>query len=141
VRVEWSHERPQANHATRSDNRDQAAERAGTDLALVSVEDRAPRPLLQTEFAERNVTLSPDGRWYAFDSNKASTSSDAIYVRPFPAGSREIRISPGEGTYPQWRANGREIFCISNRDLMVVSVAPGDPPRFGSPVKLYTGLR
>jgi hypothetical protein len=43
-----------------------------------------------------------------------------------------------EGTYPQWSANGRAIFCISNRDLIVVSVAPGDPPRFGSPAKLFT---
>jgi hypothetical protein len=40
-----------------------------------------------------------------------------------PAGSREIRISPIEGTYSQWSANGRAIFYISNRDL-IVSVAP-----------------
>ncbi len=101
-------------------------------LGLLSLEGSST-PLLATEFSETSATLSPDGRWLAYQSNASGESE--IYARPFPnIDDGQWLISTDGGTRPLWGPDGRELFYLSrDRKLMTVRVqtepsfAPGNP--------------
>jgi Tol biopolymer transport system component len=73
----------------------------GRDLLQAALNgSRRVTPLRQTKFDERNGTVSPDGRWLAYESN--SSGSIEIYVRPFPNGGSPRQVSTGGGSRPLW---------------------------------------
>ena len=41
-------------------------------------------PLMATKFNEAGATLSPNGRWIAYSSDRPGV--EEVYVRPFPGG-------------------------------------------------------
>jgi Tol biopolymer transport system component len=97
--------------------------------------DRTPQPLHATTFEEYGARLSPDGRWLAFVSRESGRPE--VYVEPFPAGGRRQQVSTGGGQRARWRADGRELFYLSNDDeLMAVEVRPDVPLEFGRPQRL-----
>jgi serine/threonine protein kinase/Tol biopolymer transport system component len=82
------------------------------DIVMLTLDgERRIEPLVRTPFIERNVELSPDGRWMAYDSNESGAIE--TYVRPFPLvdGGR-WQISNGGGWAPLWSPNGRELFYV-----------------------------
>src|SRR5204862_7655544 len=82
---------------------------------------RRVTPLVQTKFDERNGTISPDGRWLAYESN--SSGPFEIYVRPFPnVGGGEWQVSTALGTRPLWARSGRELFYVGPPDGAVLGV-------------------
>ena len=85
-----------------------------------------PELFLQTSFDNRYPTFSPDGRWLAYASNESGTYQ--IYVRAFPDKGGKWQISNGDGAYPVWSRNGRELFFRSgdNRIMVVSYSAKGD---------------
>ena len=102
-------------------------ERVGTDLAIsrlgmLSLEgERAPTLLLDTEFSERNATLSPDGRWMAYESDESGQFE--VYVRPFPdVNAGRWQVSNDGGTWPLWAPDGRELFYVGPQAMMSVAV-------------------
>jgi serine/threonine-protein kinase len=84
---------------------------------------RRVTPLVQSPFIERNGTVSPDGRWLAYEAN--DTGPFQIYVRPFPEvnGGRWM-VSTTGGTKPIWA--GQELFYVSpSGAVMAVGVVRG----------------
>jgi Tol biopolymer transport system component len=66
-------------------------------------------PLLQTEFREWHPAISPDGHWFAYESDVSGERE--VYVRPFPdaeAGGFS-QISTSGGGHPLWGPEGREL--------------------------------
>ena len=97
-------------------------------------------PLLQTKFDEGNGTVSPDGRWLAYESN--SSGRFEIYVRPFPnAGEGLWQVSTMGGTQPLFARSGTEVFFVGpDGALMRVPVEASGPTwRAGTPVRLFDG--
>jgi eukaryotic-like serine/threonine-protein kinase len=116
------------------------------DIGLVSLKaeaaegtpERNVRPLLQTTFGERNATLSPDGRWLAYESDESGRAE--IYVRPFPAvDSGRWQVSTGGGIQAAWARNGRELFYRSGPALLGVPVQTGTGFVAGTPKVLFQG--
>jgi Tol biopolymer transport system component len=70
-----------------------------------------PFALWKTKALESAGTFSPDGRWIAYISDKSGRPE--IYVRAFPSGDDEHKVSRDGGMAPRWRADGREIFFLS----------------------------
>ena len=109
----------------------QAADpKTGDDVWVLPMDStHTPTLLLQTPFNEGEAAFSPDSRWIAFSSNETGRSE--VYVMPFaPAGResvsgvRKVRVSKDGGSWPQWRADGKELyFTDPNRVLMCVNVA------------------
>jgi hypothetical protein len=97
--------------------RDVAAVRTTGDTAIL--------PIAATQFAERNATVSPDGRWVVYEST--TTSRAEIYVKPFQAGAAGLyQVSNSGGRNPKWSRDGREIFYVSgNNELTRVAVGSG----------------
>jgi serine/threonine-protein kinase len=97
--------------------------------------------LLHTKSDERNGTVSPDGRWLAYESNRSGPFE--IYVRPFPnVSDSESQVSTTGGRQPLWAPRtGKELFYVgADGALLRVSVeASGATWHAGTPMKLLEG--
>src|SRR5204862_6751755 len=82
-------------------------------------------PLVQSQFAERNGIISPDGHWLAYEANDSGRYE--IFVRPFPdVNSGHWQVSTAGGTRPLWARSGQELFYTSPTGaLMRVGVGRG----------------
>jgi len=86
------------------------------------------------EFVNAHPRFSPDGKFIAYESNE--TGKFEVYVEPFATSDKRWQISASGGYEPNWRADGREIFFLSeDRKLMAATV--GDGPSFGIPSALF----
>ena len=110
----------------------------GLDISVVPLNgDRRATTLLRTRFNELNAEISPDGRWFAYQSNESG--QDEVYVRPFPeVGDDRQQVSTNGGTRPVWARNGRELFYLAPDGLFAVTIAPGSAFKLGSPLRLIT---
>jgi Tol biopolymer transport system component len=106
-------------------------------LMLVTLDQgHSVQTLLQTPFLERNVEISPDGRWVAYEADE--TGRFEVYVRPFPeVNSGTWRVSTAGGSRPLWARNGTELFYLDPRGaLMAVAVDGGSTWRAGTPTRI-----
>jgi eukaryotic-like serine/threonine-protein kinase len=65
--------------------------------------------------------LSPDGRFVAYRSFESGRAQ--VYVQTFPTGGGRWQISTTQGTQPQWRGDGKELFYLDGSKLMVAEVS------------------
>jgi DNA-binding winged helix-turn-helix (wHTH) protein len=83
-----------------------------------------------------HARVSPDERWLAFSATDAGETH--IYVTAFPDLGETVRVSTSQGTDPQWRGDGRELYYVTlTQTLMAVTVTATDTLTFGSPVPLF----
>jgi len=133
---------------------DRSSTSQGRDLGTVSLGgDGVGVLLLNTEFEERNATLSPDGHWMAYESNESGQFE--IYVRPFPdVNAGRWQVSNDGGTWPLWSRDGRELFYAGPQAMMSVSVQTeptftmgerdslfSTAPYYSGPTLFYTNRR
>ena len=111
----------------------------GDIWALPLTGDRKPFPLLQTQFGETHPQISPDGKWFAYNSNE--TGRVEIYVQSFPPGRGKWQISINGGVFSRWRPDGKELFYMTNVSygkIAAVSVqATGSTFEFSAPRLLF----
>jgi Tol biopolymer transport system component len=89
---------------------------------LVSLADGATelKPVAAEPYDEKGFTLSPDGRWIAYESTE--TGRDEIYVRPFPnAQDGKWQVSTSGGTNPKFSRSGRELYYANGADELVAA--------------------
>ncbi len=114
------------------DGRTLAYTRVGqtADIYLVTVGEEAK--LFESQAS--SPSISPDGRWIAYNSPGAGMAS--VYVRPIE-GDGKWQVSPGLGSYPRWSRDGSKIFYIDigtpKRPLMEVDISTGDSFQAGPP--------
>ena len=79
------------------------------------------------------ATLSPNGRWLAYNSNESGVSE--VYVQAYGGGQGRWQVSPDAGQVPHWSADGKELFYFDrNQNVVGVSVQEsGGALQFGSP--------
>ncbi len=78
--------------------------------------------------------FSPDGHLVAYTSNESGKFQ--VNVQTLPLSDKKWQVSTDGGYEPRWRADGREIYYLSeDRKLMAVAVGPG--PSFGVPKVLF----
>ena len=107
----------------------------GDDLWLIPLGgDKKPVKFLGAPSDQMHGNFSPDGHFVAYDSNESGRFQ--VYVQTFPLSDRKWQVSTDGGYEPRWRADGREIYYLSEeRKLMAVSV--GTAPAFGVPKVLF----
>ena len=81
------------------------------------------------------ATLSPDGRWLAYASDR--TGQEEIWVRPYPGPGAPVRVSPNGGIEPVWSRDGRELYYLEDAGLMGVAVEAADGFDFQPPQLLF----
>jgi serine/threonine protein kinase len=106
------------------------------DLWLLSLGNQYEmRPFKQTPAAERQGTLSPDGRWMAYASNESGRSE--IYVEAVPGPGGRWQISTDGGEQPRWVRSGREIVYRNGTKMMSVPVQVQPEFRAGKGIELF----
>jgi Tol biopolymer transport system component/predicted Ser/Thr protein kinase len=108
---------------------------SGDDLWILPLSgDKKPYKFVATPAEEMHGNFSPDGSLVAYASNESGRFE--VYVETFPKSDHRWPVSTNGGYEPRWRADGREIYYLSeDRKLMAVSVGPG--PSFGVPAPLF----
>ena len=114
---------------------ERAPDNGASDIVAYSFDSRRVEPVI-TEGDEGSGTVSPDGRWIAYES--ADSGQIEVYVRPYPkTHAGRWRVSRDGGRQAVWSPDARELFY---RDyggaLIAVPVLPG--PHFlpGEPVTI-----
>jgi serine/threonine-protein kinase len=83
-------------------------------------------------------TLSPDGRWMAYDSDESGQGVD-VFIQSFPDPKlKRVKVSPAHGSEPMWTQGGRELVYREGDKVMAVSIdlATGAS---GPPQVLFSG--
>jgi serine/threonine-protein kinase len=110
------------------------------DIGILSLaEPRQFKPLLHSQFREQNATISPNGRYLAYQSDE--TGSTEIHVRPFPDVNRERwTISSGGGLQPRWARDNKELFYFDQQtgNMMTAGVRLDSEFQFEKPRVLFT---
>ncbi len=108
---------------------------SGTDLWLLPLgEEAKPAKFITSPADDMHGNFSPDGRLVAYTSNESGRFE--VYLETFPRSDRKWSVSTNGGYEPRWRADGREIYYLSeDRKLTAVSVGAG--PSFGIPKTLF----
>jgi len=89
--------------------------------------ERKPVPFLRSEFNQLHGQLSADSHWMAYTSDESGRRE--VYVRPFPTGEQQWKISTGGGEQPRWRRDGQEIFYVApDGKMMAVPVRAAPAP-------------
>jgi len=117
---------------------------AGTRLDLwgVSVGDRRAAPILDTVYSEAFATISPDGKWLAYQSDQTGRSE--VYVQSFDGlvngTRRRWMVSKDGGGLPRWRFDGSELFYMAGGGLIMsvpIHVGAGGGIESGQPQTLF----
>ncbi len=99
--------------------------------------DTSAVPVIVTPFDENAVMPSPDGRWLAYQSDESGRYE--VFIRPFPdtdAGKWQVSQNGGRG--PLWSKDGRELFWLSDDDVMMGRrVTAGSTLQLGEPDELF----
>ncbi|MGD8340112.1 MAG: hypothetical protein PVH89_04985, partial [Gammaproteobacteria bacterium] len=106
------------------------------DLFLLNA-DGVIEPLISEEnYHENFSSLSPDGNWIAYTSNK--TGRYEIYARPYPnVDGRERRVSTNGGVEPLWSPTGDELFYLNDGDAWAVSIETEPEFVARDPVRMF----
>jgi Tol biopolymer transport system component len=86
--------------------------------------DKKPFAYLNSEYAEVNAKLSPNGQWLAYTSDESKRFE--VYVQTFPEHGGKWQISTSFGVFPVWSRDGRELYFMgADRKLMAVEIKGG----------------
>jgi serine/threonine-protein kinase len=110
----------------------------GWDIHVLSTEDGTTQALIEGPGDQEFPSISPDGRWIAYDSNESGRKE--VYVRPFPeVGSGKWQISRSIGVEPRWGPQGKEIFFLSpDNTMMAVTIESASGFSAGIPRVLFS---
>ncbi len=94
----------------------------GRNLLLVKQAADAPvfDDFLTAEWNETNGSISPDGRWIAYQSDE--TGDYRVYVHSFPVITGRHSVSPARGAEPVWSPDGRTLYYRDGSRFMAVEV-------------------
>jgi hypothetical protein len=87
---------------------------AGDDVRLVTLPFDSTKPavpVLPSSVDERQLSLSPDGRWLAYVASDAGARQ--VYIQRVPGPGSRIQVSTVGGVNPRWSPNGKELFYVA----------------------------
>ncbi len=92
-----------------------------------------------SQFIDGGASLSPDGHWIAYQSNRAGAI--AVYIERFPERGSLQKVSRSGGFAARWAPDGKELYYLSldGRSLMAVPVSTGETLNVGTERKLFDG--
>ncbi len=95
------------------------------DTAKIWVKDitnnQNPELLIHSGASITSPVFSPDGKFIAYRSDEID-GKFKLFVRPFPINDVKIQVSVDDGNYPQWSADGSEIFYRDNDRIMAARI-------------------
>ena len=108
------------------------------DILTMALPEGREAPLVATGADEFSASISPDGRWLAYQSNE--TGRYEVYVRDLGEGGGRWQVSTAGGEEPRWSPDGSELFFRIDDRLMSAAVLSRSPFRPGTPRTLFDGI-
>jgi serine/threonine-protein kinase len=108
-----------------------SSSQSGFDLAMLRRPEWRIEPLAASPYSEAWPSISPDGRWVAYASNRSGRQE--VYVMSLNGGDLQVQVSLDGGSEPVWARTGREIFYrrqVSPTEAELVSAAVEAEPEF-----------
>jgi serine/threonine-protein kinase len=106
------------------------------DIFALSLETGDTLSLVESEYNERQLALSPDNRWLAYISDRSGRFE--VYVRPFPnTGDGRWVVTSDGGSEPLWSSDGTELFYREGGMLKSLEVLPGEGFVAGAVTELF----
>jgi hypothetical protein len=99
-----------------------APEEDGRKLVASPAPDYGPHP-------------SPDGRYLLYGSEESGVGE--VYATTYPGLTGRWQVSHGGGGWAQWRADGKEIYYSTQKEMFAVSVDYEKGFTLGRPRKLF----
>jgi serine/threonine-protein kinase len=94
-----------------------------------------PAPGVRLQYPE----FSPDGRWIAYVSDE--TGQNEVWVRAYPKGREQYKVSSGRGSAPIWTSGGKEILYRNQvggvQSFFSVAITNLNPFQTAPPQKLF----
>ncbi|MGD2122130.1 MAG: protein kinase [Gemmatimonadota bacterium] len=113
----------------------------GWDIWILDLDgDSVPKRHFSSDAREVAGTISPDGRWIAYGSDRSGRSGDyEIFVAEFPGSGEGEQVTLGGGRAPVWSKDSSELFFRKDKGIWSVRMpsAPGLP--FEEPEHLFDG--
>jgi len=105
-------------------------------LALLKIGEPTLSRMLPSKGNQANGQISPDGKWLAYATDDSGGWN--IFVTTFPGAVGKWQVSVGGGTEPRWRGDGKEIFYLDTKGmLMAVPVGSGSTFSSGTAQPLF----
>ena len=103
----------------------------------MSSPDDAPRVIANRPAEEWLPTLSPDGRWVAYQTNESGRFE--VVVQSFPVAGGKWQVSTAGGGSADWSADGKELYFLAPDATMMAApvIASGGSFEAGTPVALF----
>jgi eukaryotic-like serine/threonine-protein kinase len=92
----------------------------GEIWALPLFGDHKPFPVIRSAFETRNAMFSPDGKFISYISNESGIPQ--LYITTFPVAGAKWQVSISGVSHAVWRANGKELYYRSNREMVAVEI-------------------
>ena len=106
----------------------------GGEIWTVPLEGQpVPKLYFANGFNLGHPTLSPDGKWMAYDSDESGQGVD-VFIQSYPdARQKRVKVSPAHGSEPMWTQGGRELVYREGDKVMAVTIdlatGASGPPR------------
>jgi len=112
--------------------RTQSSQTKSFDIWLLSVEDHKARPFIASRANEFRGLFSPDGKWFAYQSNESGSAE--LYVVPYPGPGGKWQISSG-GVTPNfaWFGIGELAYESGGKHYAVTLTPRGQSLEIGAP--------
>jgi hypothetical protein len=76
-------------------------------------------------------SLSPDGRWLAYESNE--TGRAEVYVQSYPSPTARVQVSRDGGSRPMWTKRGDALYFVAGSAIMSNTLTTHPELRAGVP--------
>ena len=106
----------------------------GGEIWTIPLQDKpVATPYFANGFNLGHPTLSPDGRWMAYDSDESGQGVD-VFIQSYPdPRQKRLKVSPSHGSEPMWTQGGRELVYREGEKVLAVSIdlatGASGPPR------------
>ncbi len=82
------------------------------DIGIVTIGDSTVEWMLASEFRERHGTVSPDGRWLAYTSDRSGQTE--VYLRALSGEGGRVQVSIDGGSAPRWSPDGGRLYYATS---------------------------
>jgi len=99
--------------------------------------ERKPTRWQSSNFAEGQGVFSPDGRWVAYHSQESGRRE--VHIQGFPDKRGKWVASQSGGSFPKWRADGKELYWTSPAGELMAAPIELQPSvvKVGKPEELF----
>ncbi len=107
------------------------------DLWYVDTQgDGKPVPLVKAAGSQTWPRLSPDGGYFAYNSDEGGT--DEVYIKRFPGAEGKWQVSVSGGFWPRWSRRGDRLYYVQGETIQEVDVVTRPSFRLGTPRPVFS---